>query len=596
MDEDNKQSTIEKIQSLDVSKKAFYKRFRRAEGVTKRHARKFIFKRLENAKEVRRHVLIWTIGIAFIILASGLQLMWYRDSYRVSAVSSSGTYAEGVVGKITTLNPFYASTAAEEALSQLIFSSLLGYDTKGSINYDLANSLSISADGKTYSLTIRDDAKWQDGQPVTIDDVLFTFDLLKNPSTRSTLQGWGQIQVKKIDDKTIQFTLPSVLAAFPHALAAVSILPSHILKDVKPSEFRENDFSTKPIGSGPFGVGLVQDIDVKSSKRSILLEKNIYYFKGEPMLDRFQLSTYPDSDSMLKALKSGEVTAAAGLDSSQIASLDPNKYSLEAQPVNAGVYALFNTRKMTDKNVRKALQLATNTSKIRESLALNVPSMDTPLTTKMLGTNNIRADSPDPVRAGELLTQSGWILRDGKRYKNGNPLVINVSTIKGQNEIALKSLVDQWSAIGVTVNATIYDPTDPTQRFVQDIIQPRNYDVLIYELSIGGDPDVYAYWDSTQASSLGYNFSNYSNALSDAALASARTRIEPALRLAKYQTFAKQWLNDVPAIGLYQSVLYYAHVKSVSAFDSKDIIVSPDNRYVDVIYWTASSKTVYKTP
>lgn len=596
MDDENKQTTLEKIQNVDISKKAFSKRVKRAEGVTLRHARKFIFKRIDNAREVRRHIILWTLVIAMIILASGLQLVWYRESYRAMAVSNGGTYAEGVIGKLSTLNPFYASSLPEESLSQLVFSRLLNYDAKGSISYDLADSITVSTDGKTYSLKIRSNALWQDGQPVSVDDALFTFELLKNPATRSTIQGWSQIQVKKVDDKTIQFTLPSVIAAFPHAIAAVPILPKHLLKDVKPTEFRENSFSSKPVGSGPFAVSLVQDIDVKNSKRSVLLEKNSDYYRGEPKLDRFQLSTYADSDSLLKAFKSGEVTAAAGLGSSQIASLDPKQYDLLAQPVNAGVYAMFNTRKLTDRNVRKALQLAIDTSKIRQDMALTVPTMDTPLTSKLLGTNAIKADAPDQKKAGDLLTQAGWILKDGKRYKNGNELVINVSTTKGENEIALKSIVDQWTAIGVTVNATIYDPNDTTQRFVQDTIQPRNYDVLIYELSIGGDPDVYAYWDSTQATSVGYNFSNYSSANADAALASARTRLEPALRQAKYQSFSRQWLYDVPAIGLYQSVLYYAHAKSVNAFDPRDTLVSVENRFVDILYWTASNKTVYKTP
>lgn len=596
MDEENKQSTLEKIQNVDISKKSISKRFRRAEGVTVRHARKFIFKRLDNAREVRRHITMWIIIIAAIILASGIQLSWYRQSYKVQAASDSGTYAEGMVGQIVTLNPFYATTSAEESLSQLAFSRLLAYDTNGTLGYDLASSMSIGADSKTYDFKIRPNAIWHDGQPVTIDDVMFTFQLLKNPLTRSSIQGWGPIEVSKIDENTVHFKLPAVLAAFPHAIAAVPILPEHLLKDVKPSELRENSFSTKPTGSGPFEISLVQDINIKDSRRSVLLEKNTKYYKGSPRLDRYQLSTYPDTESLFKALKSGEVTAAAGLDSSQMNQLSDSKYSLEAQPLNGGVYALFNMKKMTDRNVRKALQLATNTAKLRQNLAIDVPAIDGPLTEKQLGTNNLRADSYDAAKASELLNQSGWVLKDGKRYKNGSELIINVATVKGENEKAINSLASQWAEIGVTVNASIYDPADSTQRFVQDILQPRNYDMLIYQLSIGGDPDVYAYWDSTQALSSGYNFSNYSSANADAALASARSRIEPALRQAKYQAFTRQWLADVPAIGLYQSVMYYAHSKSVTAFDSSNVIVSTENRFADVLYWTASTESVYKTP
>lgn len=596
MEKDDKPSTLEKIQSVNVSKKALNKRVKRAEGVTLRHARKFIFKRLDNARESRRRVVIWFVIVALIILASGIQLSWYRQSYKTATGSSNGTYAEGVVGKISTLNPLYASTSAEDALSQLVFSRLINYDKLGTLNYDLASSMSIGEDSKTYTFKIRDDAVWQDGRPVTVDDVVYTIELLKNPITRPTVQGWSSISVVKIDDNTVQLTTPTVIAAFPHAVAAVAILPKHLLEATDPAKLREASFSSKPVGSGPFSVSLVQDINLQDSKRSILLEKNQEYYRGSAKIDRFQLSTYPDTEALFKAFRSGEVTAAAGLDSSQISQLSNSRYSVTAQPVNGGVYALFNMRKMTDQNVRKALQLATDTAKIRQEFGISVPALDKPLTSALLGTNSINSESLNLVKANELLNQAGWLLQDGKRYKNGSELIINVVTVKGETEKALKSLSSQWAEIGVSVNASIYDPTDTTQRFVQDILQPRNYDILIYELSIGGDPDVYAYWDSDQAISSGYNFSNYSSSVADAALSSARTRLNTALRQAKYQTFTRQWLADVPAIGLYQSVLYYAHSNSVKSFSSDTILVSPENRYSDVIYWTAQSEVVYKTP
>lgn len=598
MEDDNKQSTLERIQNVDISKKSITRRVKRAEGVTLRHARKFIFKRLDNAREARRHVVLWIILLALTIFATGVQLVWYRQAYRVQTVSESGTYAEGVVGKIETLNPFYASTSAEEALSQLTFSRLLNYDDSGTINYDLASSMTVSQDAKTYSFTIRNDVNWQDGEKLTVDDVIFTYNLLKNPSTRSSIQGWSEIVIEKINDDTIRFTLPSVIAAFPHAIAAVPILPEHILKTVTPSTLRENAFSSMPIGSGPFVVRLVQDTNVDNSERSILMEKFAGYFKGAAKIDRFQLSTYPTIDALAKALKSGEVTAASGLETSQINQLSTDKYDLHAQPINGGVYALFNTRKplLTDVKIRKALQLAIDTTKVRQELALSVPAMDLPLTNRQLGSAAPHADAYDINRAATLLNETGWVLDGTVRKKDGKELVLSVVTVQGQNEKVLESIVSQWRQIGVVATTSVYDPTDVTQRFVQDTLQARNYDVLIYPLSIGGDPDVYAYWDSSQAVSSGYNFSNYSNSVSDDALSSARSRVEPELRKAKYLAFSRQWLADVPAIGLYQSVLYYAHSKSVTSFDDTNSLVSSENRYSDVLYWSASTRPVYKTP
>jgi len=175
-------------------------------------------------------------------------------------------------------------------------------------------------------------------------------------------------------------------------------------------------------------------------------------------------------------------------------------------------------------------------------------------------------------------------------------LKLSVVTTKNSDfERVLSALAEQWRGLGVTVTTSIVDPTDPAQNVVQNILQPRSYDVLLYQLTIGGDPDVYAYWHSSQAS-RGFNFSNYSNPISDDALTSARTRLEPDLRNAKYATFAKQWMADAPAIGLFQATTQYAYSKSVHAMPEGEVLVSAADRYADVLYWSVGQRIVHRTP
>ncbi len=84
--------------------------------------------------------------------------------------------------------------------------------------------------------------------------------------------------------------------------------------------------------------------------------------------------------------------------------------------------------------------------------------------------------------------------------------------------------------------------------------------------------------------------------MSDDALVSARGRSEPELRNAKYKAFARQWLEDVPAIGLYQSNMLYVKSKQARSISEDTKIVMPNERYADVQYWTAEAGTVYRTP
>jgi peptide/nickel transport system substrate-binding protein len=160
----------------------------------------------------------------------------------------------------------------------------------------------------------------------------------------------------------------------------------------------------------------------------------------------------------------------------------------------------------------------------------------------------------------------------------------------------LRFFIGQWRQLGITINTNIVDTNDRSSNFVQNVLQPRNYDVLLYELNIGADPDVYAYWHSSQANQNGFNFSNYKNSAADASLTSARSRVEPELRNVKYKAFAKQWIDDVPAIGLYQSVAEYVASKKVQSIKSNTTLVSADDRYANVLYWSVNEASVYKTP
>ena len=572
---------------------------KKVEGATVKHARRFVFKRMDSIREARKHIAIWVLTVGVIIGAAGLQLMWYQDSYRTAAFANDGTYAEAVMGPVDTLNPIFAKSSAEESASYLLFSRLLTYDKTGKLNYDLAEDMSISDDRMTYTVKIRPDARWQDGIYVRAKDVVYTVNLLKNPATRSTISGWNDITATEVDDRTVAFKLPAVYAAFPHALNFLPVLPEHILRDVEPGAIRENDFSTKPVGSGPFTLRFIQEVDTSAGRDIIHLARNDSYYKGAPKLDRLQLHVYSTSDAILRAVTTSEVNAATDLSVSDVSKLKDNeRYTVERKPVNAGVYALFNTTTgvMADKKVRQALQVGTDTAALRSVVGKNTPELHLPFVNGQV-TGDVPSEPVyDKASAERQLDEAGWKL-DGKvRKKDGVALKLSVVTTKNNDfERVLSAIGDQWRSLGVTVTTSIVDPTDPAQNVVQNILQPRSYDVLLYQLTIGGDPDVYAYWHSSQAS-RGFNFSNYSNPISDDALTSARTRIEPDLRNAKYVTFAKQWIADAPAIGLFQATTQYVYSKSVHALPEGEVLVSAADRYADVLYWTVGERAVFKTP
>jgi peptide/nickel transport system substrate-binding protein len=594
----NDPNKLRRIPKMSFSSKDLARRMKKVEGATVKHARHFVFKRWDNFREARRRIALWVLSIGVVIGATGLQFFWYQQEYRTSANALDGTYAEAVLGPVDTLNPIFAKSSAEESAGELLFSRLLNYDQTGNLNYDLADSMKVSDDQKTYTLTVRADARWSDGLYVRARDVVFTVGLLQNVATRSTLTGWNDVKVKQVDDRTVSFTLPAVYAAFPHALRFLPILPEHVLRDIEPAQIRENSFSSKPVGSGPFTIKLLQDVDATNGRKIIHMARNDSYYRGAPKLSRVQLHVYKDADSIKRALATSEVNAASDLPVVTANTVNKQRYSIEDRPINSGVYALFNTQAgaLQDLKVRQALQAGTDTKAVRTSISNSLPELYLPIIAQQLTGDLPAAPAYSPERAAALLDEAGWKLDGTVRKKEGQPLTLNIVTTKNPDfEKALEALSSQWRALGVTITTNIVDPDDPSQNVAQTILQPRRYDVLLYQLTIGGDPDVYAYWHSSQVAD-GFNFSNYKNSIADDALSSARSRLETNLRNAKYLTFTRQWLNDAPAIGLYQATAQYVHTDGVHALPQDATLISAADRYTNVLYWTVGERSVFKTP
>ena len=596
---DKKRDLWIRLPKSKFNSKILKKHMKKVEGATIKHAHKFVLKRLDNVREVQRNVVVWVLAMGLLIAATGLQIMWNQQSYQTASPAKDGTYAEAVLGPVDTLNPLFAKTSGEQSASYLMFSRLLRYDKTGHLGYDLANDIQISEANTVYTITIRPDVKWHDGAKLTAKDIAFTIDLMKNPNTRTSDTGWSDVTTKVINDNTIKFILKSTYASFKDALI-FPILPEHILGKINPVYIRENSFSQNPIGSGPFKFNIVQNIDIKSGRKLIYMTRNENYYSGTARLARFQLHVYDSNDSIINALSQNEVTAAADLSPSDIEHVNLRRYKVSVEPIQSGVYAIMNTKSETlkDTAMRKILQIATNTSAIRDKLPKDTPALWLPFTTGQLTGDIPPSPKYNQSEAKKLLDESGWKLNSNKvREKNGKELKLSALTVKNSEiENVLETIANQWRDLGIKVETKIIDLNDETQNVAQTILQPRNYDVLLYQLNIGADPDVYAYWHSSQVSLRGLNYSNYSNQISDDALTTARARIEPGLRNAKYLTFSKQWLTDIPAIGLYQSTIQYVTSRNANSFDKNNVLVSSIDRYSDVLDWSVGSQIVYKTP
>ena len=558
---------------------------RKAGEESREHVEANVIRRFSHVRLVRLNVLEWFLLVFAVILLAVTQANWYADTYSVSSFASGGTFTEATLGKVSSLNPLFASTNSEKTLARLLFSNLAENDYSGHTGLGLADSISSSSDAKVWRIHLRDGLKWSDGEPITNADVLFTINLIKNPAV-STSYASNLSGVKVTEDEgAIVFTLPSPYADFVSVLN-FPILPQHILESVEPANLNESSFSKKPISSGAFSFNASQPVG-SAGEVVVYLSANEYYYRGRPLLDSFAVHAYPDLDMIIASLNSNSVTATAELSEADKSKLISNRFYEKQTALNSGVFAFFNTSRgaMSNKTYRQAIQKGISVSELRE-VAGSVPALDYPILKNQFALS-AWPDFPAYDKASATKT-----LSDAGLTEDSAPLNL-VTVNSGSLPAVAESFAEQLRSLGFNVNVTSYDPT---QDFISSVIRPRAYDILIYEIDLGADADLFAYYHSSQSGQNGYNLSNYNNPLVDDLILAARETVDPSLRTATYESFLRYWVADIPAIGLYQSNLSYFYNKNSRTFSTDSILVVPTDRFSEVNFWSVEKTVLNRTP
>lgn len=554
------------------------------------------FKRLERLSNVRRFVSSWVLLLLLLLGSVVAQTRALGNYYQMLQPAPGGTYTEGVLGTFTNANPVYATTLADSTVSHLVFSGLLTYDQHNQLTGDLADSWAVDARGTTYTVHLRPRLAWHDGRPLTSADVLFTYQVIQNPDAHSPLyNSWQGIVVAAPDPQTVTFTLPNVLASFPYSLTN-GIIPKHLLGGTAMADMRSVAFNTtQPVGSGPFQWQAIELTGATSDKREEHIALNAFagYHAGKPKLTNFVVRTFRSTDQLVGSFKAQEVNAIAGLNEVPTQLQQAGGARVYNLPLTAAVMAFFDTAHglTNDIIVRQALVAAPDTNNIISSLDYPTQPVREPLLHGQLAYNPAYAQSPyNPAGVGSLLDSNGWVKgSDGIRSKNGTRLQVAVYYHAGaEYDSVAKQLAAYWHTAGIDTKLVAQNDADFQSTLSQaPSATGSSYDVLLYGVSIGADPDVYVYWDSSQIdlrSPTRLNFSAYNSPRADIALEAGRTRLDPQLRTVKYQPFLQAWQADAPALGLYQSRFLYLTRSTVYGLQESPINTDAQ-RFANVQNW-----------
>lgn len=524
-------------------------------------------------------------------LAAAIAGVWglldLQSRFSTVVPTRGGEIIEGAVGVPRLINPLLAASDADRDMVSLVYSGLVRIDESGEIIPDLASSYEISEDGLEYSFKLRE-ATFHDGTPVSSADVAFTIERAVSPSLKSPKRAaWEGITVETPDPRTVIFKLAHPYPRFIEN-ATLGILPKRLWGGLADEAVPHSILNTEPIGTGPFKVRDLIRTDA-GIPASYVLDAFENFALGEPYIRTIDLRYYPDAESLSIALEADEIDAAHGLTTTALSSITREDLTTLTASLPRLFGAFYNQGKnpaLTDVRVRRALDLALD----RESISTEVfngfaDSRSAPLMVAPTHTFDLEA-------AGDQLDAAGWNLIDGIRRKGedatAQALEIEITTPDaGELPRVADALAEQWRRLGVVVEVRVVD-----QASISAVIRPREFQVLLFGQAVGWNPDLYAFWHSSQRLDPGLNVAGYVNSTADKALAGARAARDKDELLGYHESFLKEFEADAPAAFLFSPRFAYVLSREIKGAELGRIS-TPSDRFSMVHTWYIATDSVW---
>ncbi len=524
-----------------------------------------IVQAIEN-KPISDRLLLRVLFFAILagLIYAGLSL---NNQYLAKTPVNGGIITEGIIGIPRFVNPVLAVTRADQDLSALIYSGLMKIDTTGNLVPDVAESVTVSDDGTTYNVIIRNDVRFHDDTPLTARDVAFTIGLIQNADLKSPLRGnWSGVTVEEIGEYELNIVLDEPYTPFIENLT-VGIVPRHIWNDLPVEQIPFSKRNTDPIGSGSFKIHKIIEND-----SGLIDEYELTRANDTVKLDGIHIRFFQTDTELVTALEKGIITASANIPLAAVKAFSENNdYMVITEPLPRLFAVFYNQNKspaLRDQAVRSALEIMTNRDQlVAETLFGNgVPSASSwsPDNFKVASTSSGSTTDTLAV-ATEILRGGGWQLSATGQWEkriDGTliPLTITIrtanSTLFEQTSAYLKTT---WETLGVVVQVERYEQSD----LLQSVIRPRDFEALLFGIDMNRSMDLYPFWHSSQREDPGLNIAQYANIEVDRLLAEARTEQSATTSSALYVAANTIITRERPALFLFVPTLTYITTSNI---------------------------------
>jgi ABC-type transport system substrate-binding protein len=451
--------------------------------------------------------------------------------------------------------PFHISTGGQTQVMDLIYSRLLKVTDDLSFQPDLAESWEVNEDATVYTFKIREGLTWTDGEPLTIDDIIWTYKTALIPETGASQAGkLKQIKgatafydgeaddiegLERVDDTTLRITLELPNVAFLTGTAGSSaliwIMPQHIYGDVDLATIDQAPASQSPtVGSGPYQfVEYVPD-------QYVSFVANPNYHLGAPKIEQVFLRL-AEPATQLAQLESGELHLISRMAPREAERLANSDIVNIVNTPGVGIFqtAVFNER-VPDKRVRQAMMYGTDRKALLDAVLLGQGELvyQTVIGPDWAVYDDLNTYDYDPEKAKALLEEAGW----------DSSQTLELTWSKGYQPVELAAPVfqQQMAEIGINIELAPLE----TAAYVDKVVNNPDFDMAWFG---GGsyrlDPDVSAnYYMTVNWTPNGGNTTHYSNEELDQLFIDGRGTSDIEQRREIYHQVAKILNEDVPTL------------------------------------------------
>lgn len=468
-----------------------------------------------------------------------LLLMFFAPVLSAAQIDPDGRLVFSLGGEVSVINPVLSTDTTSSAVEGAIFNGLITFNENLEPIPDLAESWSVSPDGKVWIFKLRRGVKWHDGQLFTADDVVFTFNSILNPKVNSVRRSdyiidGEPIRFSAAGKYTVRAVLPKPFAPFL-IRCGLGIIPKHLLAG---QDLNTASFNRRPVGTGPF------IFKEWVSGDHLTVVRNSSYFLGPPKLAEIVYRIIPDENSRLVALESGEIDET-GIPAKDYRRMKEKRgIKVFESDILMYTYLGFNLAnpKFSDRRVRQALAYATNkeqlVSLIFRGLAKPAYAPSAPISWAY--SDAVPKYLYDPVKAKKLLKEAG---------AENLEFTILVNQGNKEREKAAVILQQQYKKVGVKVTVRVLE-WSALLKIVNSPKGPKNFEAVLMGWSLGLDPDAYSIWHSSQYPK-GFNFIDYHNPQVDKWLEAGRVEMDQNKRKIIYGKLWRQIAEDQPYIFLW---------------------------------------------